>query len=92
MVHRGHFALLVLPLVLAGCAGPPPETPEEALARRTLSCKEAGFVEGSENFRLCLLLQQTDERLASVERRLGFIEQDVRFGPPFYPGRPFWWW
>ena len=91
MIHRQHLAWLVLAVGLGGCAGPPPETIEEAQARRGLSCKEAGFVENSESYRLCLLLQQTDERLANVEHRLRWIEQDVRFGPPFYPGRPFWW-
>ncbi len=90
MVQRRHLAWLFLALALTGCAGPR-ETIEEAQARRSLSCKEAGFTEGSESYKLCLLLQQTDERLANVEHRLRWIEQDVRFGPPFYPGRPFWW-
>ena len=52
--------------------------------------REMGFAEGTPDFRLCVLLQQTNERLASVERRLSWIEQDVRFaGPYFGPG---WWW
>jgi hypothetical protein len=73
-----------------GCALPPQETPAEALARRQLSCTEAGFQEGTPDFRLCVLLQQTNERLENVERRLGWIEQDVRFPPP-YAGWPYWW-
>lgn len=77
--------------LLAGCAVPPAETPVEAQARRGQSCEEAGFTAGSEDYRLCILLQQTNERLAAVERRLGWIEQDVRFGPPYYPGRFGWW-
>ena len=35
-----------------------------------LSCTEAGFEADTPDFRLCLLLQQTNERLAAVERRL----------------------
>lgn len=89
MPRPSHLLLLGGGLLFAGCALPPRETPEEALARRSQNCKEAGFAEGGENYRLCLLLQQTNERLADVERRLAWIEQDVRFGPPFYPGR--WW-
>jgi hypothetical protein len=85
-------ALAALAGPLAGCALPPLETPAEAQARQGQSCKEAGFTEGSENFRLCLLLQQTNERLAGVERRLGILEQQTAFppGPGFYR-RPYWW-
>jgi hypothetical protein len=75
---------------LVGCSLPAQETPAEALARRQLSCTEAGFQAGTPDFRLCMLLQQTNERLENVERRLGWIEQDVRFPPP-YVGRPYWW-
>ena len=71
-----HPALLLAAL-LAGCATVPPETPAEATARRGLSCTEAGFEADTPDFRLCLLLQQTNERLAAVERRLGWIEQDA---------------
>ena len=68
---------------------PPAETPAEALARRQVSCTEAGFAEGTPDFRLCLLLQQTNERLAAVEQRLIWIEQDASLrGPYFGPG---WW-
>ena len=86
--HRLSAAFMALAL-LGGCAVPTPETPEEAQMRRGLSCTEAGFAPGSENHRLCILLQQTNERLAAVERRLSFIEQDVRF-PPLGPSR-YWW-
>ena len=68
---------------------PPPETPAEALARRELSCTEAGFEAGSPDFRLCLILQQTNERLAAVERRLTWLEQDFGFARPYFG--PGWW-
>jgi hypothetical protein len=82
--------LAFLPLLLAGCATVPPETPAEQAARRELSCQEAGFEPGSPDFRLCLILQQTNERLAAVERRLTWLEQDFSFARPgLGPG---WWW
>ena len=62
---------------------PPAETPAEALARRELSCTEAGFDGGTPDFRLCLMLQQTNERLAAVERRLTWLEQDPGFSRPY---------
>ncbi len=82
-------AALALAL-LAGCATVAPETPAEAVARRELSCREAGFEAESPEFKLCLLLQQTNERLAAVERRLGWLEQDTSLARPrLGPG---WWW
>jgi hypothetical protein len=84
-----HPALLLAAL-LAGCATVPPETPAEATARRGISCTEAGFAADTPDFRLCLLLQQTNERLAAVERRLGWIEQDASFARPYLG--PGWWW
>lgn len=82
--------LLIVAMALAGCAAlPQPETPEQALTRRTATCQQAGIGESTPEFRLCLLLQQTNERLDAVERRLSWIEQDVRFPPPYY-GR-YWW-
>lgn len=91
MIRLRSLAWLAVATGLGGCAGAPPETFEEAQARRGLSCREAGFTEGTEDYRLCVLLQQTNERLAILERRLAFIEQDVRFGPPFPPHRGYWW-
>ena len=76
--------------LLAGCTTAPPETPAEALARRELSCTEAGFEAATPDFRLCLILQQTNERLAAVERRLTWLEQDPGFSRPFFG--PGWWW
>ena len=76
--------------MLAGCTTVPPETPAEALARRELSCTEAGFEAATPDFRLCLILQQTNERLAAVERRLTWLEQDVGFSRPYFG--PGWWW
>ena len=88
--RRLGWTLLAAAAGIGGCALPPQETPVEALARRQLSCTEAGFQAGTPDFRLCVLLQQTNERLENVERRLGWIEQEVRFPPP-YVGRPYWW-
>jgi hypothetical protein len=74
---------------LGGCAVPPQETPAETLARRQLDCTDSGFTQGTPDFRLCVLLQQTNERLASLDRRLSWIERDVRFPGPFF-GRGWW--
>lgn len=79
-------ALLASLLLVAACAGVR-ETPEERVARLNADCTAAGFQRDSEAFRLCLLIQQTNERLEVVERRLRFIEQDTRFYG--YPHR--WW-
>lgn len=71
---------LATSLLLGACAAAPVETPVERTARLGADCAAAGFQRESEAYRLCLLLQGQDERLAALERRLAFIEQDVRLG------------
>ena len=86
---RALAPALAAAALAGGCAAGPVETPAEAAARRQASCQEAGFAEGTPDFRLCLILQQTNERLGAVERRLAWIEQQTRLpGPYFGPG---WW-
>jgi hypothetical protein len=80
-------ALLAALLLLAGCTAAARETPEERTARLNADCTAAGFKSDTEAFRLCLLIQQTNDRLDSVERRLRFIDQDI--STPGYPRR--WW-
>lgn len=88
---RWLLPLLAVP-GLAGCSLPPVETPAEAQARRIASCQEAGIAADTPEFRLCVLLQQTNDRLDVLERRLTRIEQDVRFPGPYpYYGSPWWW-
>lgn len=70
---------LALLLAVAACATGPTETPVERQARLNADCVAAGFQRDTEAYRLCLLLQEQGERLGALERRLGFIEQDVRF-------------
>ena len=84
-----RLLLTLLSLLLAGCTAPPAETPAEELARRQVSCTEAGFTADTADFRLCLLLQQTNERLAAVEQRLRWIEQDTSLRGPYFG--PDWW-
>jgi hypothetical protein len=87
-VRRGVAALAAL---LAGCATPPPETPEQTAERRSLSCLEAGFAKDSDAYRVCLLLQRQSDRLDAMEQRLRLIESQTVYGPPFpYPRRWFW--
>lgn len=83
MTRRVHLFWL-LPVLAGGCTLPTPETPAEALTRRQASCTEEGFEAGTPDFRLCVLLQQTNERLAAVERRLGALEQDWTLTRPYF--------
>lgn len=70
--------LVALALVgLAGCAAT--QTPAEYQASLAQSCKDAGFTENTESFRLCTLLQDNNARLEALDRRIRFIEQDTRF-------------
>lgn len=82
-------AALLLLATLAGCSTVPPETQAEAAARRSVSCAEAGFARDTSDFKLCLLLQEANERLDAMDRRLRFIEQDTRLTGPYLGPR--WW-
>ncbi|MDX6751572.1 hypothetical protein SH611_17340 [Geminicoccaceae bacterium 1502E] len=42
-------------------------------------CLEAGFAETSDAWKLCLLLQDSNRRLEAMERRLLWLESDIRF-------------
>jgi hypothetical protein len=75
-VKGGPALALASCLALAGCATGP--TVEEVRAMDLAACDEAGFEPGSDAHGLCLLLQSTNRRLEAVERRLNFIELDVR--------------
>jgi hypothetical protein len=90
MRHARSALLAAWGLTVAGCAAAPVETPAETLARRTVNCREAGFPADTPELRLCLLLQETNDRLDVMERRLRFIEQDVQFPRPYF-GRYGWW-
>lgn len=63
-------------LLLAGCQPVAEQERELALAQRA-SCLESGFEEGSDAFRLCLVLQGTNERIARLERRIEFLDSEV---------------
>ena len=83
------LALALLPWLLAGCTSAAGESPAEVAARRELGCTEAGFAAATPEFRLCLMLQQTNERLAAVERQLQWLNQQTVW-PRAYFG-PGWW-
>ena len=92
MAGARRLASLTIPLVVAGCALPPVETPEAARERRLAECRSAGFTADSPELRLCVLLEQTNERLEQLDRRLRRIEQDVQFFPGPHPhARGRWW-
>ncbi len=72
-------ALLVAAFVplLAGC--------ESAAERRAAfeaaiseSCRSQGFTEGTDAFRMCLLLERTNARIGILENRLDQLELDIR--------------
>ena len=75
---------------LAGCAQVA-ETPQQVAERRAADCGQLGFTPDSEGYRLCLLLQDTNERLGYLERRLAWIESDVLSRPGWYGPRRWWW-
>lgn len=83
-MRAGSLALVCLCLGLAACETGP--TPEEIQAFNMVVCDEAGFEPGSDAFGLCLQLQQTNRRIEALERRLTFIELDVRTAVG-WPGR-----
>lgn len=83
-------ALVLMLLLLGGCATQPQETPEQAAERRLVSCREAGFTPDTEAWRLCLLIERQNDRLSEMERRLRIIDSQT-LAPPFYgPGRWYW--
>ena len=86
---RLRFVAIAGLALLAGCASVRSETPQERQARFQAACNEAGFKADTEAYKLCLLIQQQNDRLTAVERRLGFIESDVNAPPLFFPRR--WW-
>jgi hypothetical protein len=72
----GRLALLASGLALAGCQSAAEQQQALAEAQRA-SCLESGFVEGSDAFRLCLLLQDTNERIARLERRIDLLDSEL---------------
>jgi hypothetical protein len=81
MSLRG-LAIVGLCFGLAACETGP--TPEEIQAFEQAICDEAGFEPNSDAFRLCLQLQTTNRHIQALERRLTFLELDVRTGVGFY--------
>ena len=77
-MSRPLFAIAAVAILVSGCQTGP--TVEELRAVDVAACDTAGFEPGSDAHGLCLLLQDTNRRLATLERRLDFIELDVRSG------------
>jgi hypothetical protein len=90
-MDRARLRLTALALLLAGCATTPPETPEQAAERRAVSCTEGGFAKDSDAYKVCLMLEQQNDRLDAMEERLRLIESQTVYGPAFpYPRRWYW--
>ncbi len=77
-MSRPLLAIAAAAVLVSGCQTGP--TVEEVRALDVAACDTAGFEAGSDAHGLCLLLQGTNRRLATLERRLDFIELDVRSG------------
>jgi hypothetical protein len=75
-VTRRAGAVLLAAIGLAACQSGP--TAEEVRAVDLAACDAAGFEPEGDAQRLCLLLQATNRRLEALERRMSFIELDVR--------------
>ncbi len=74
-------------LLISGCAAAQKESPEAYAARLQASCTEAGFQRDTESYRLCLLLQDTNERLDAVEQQVCYVDTRTSFRPYHH-----WWW
>lgn len=72
----GGLLLLASGLALAGCESAAEQQKALAEAQRA-SCLESGFLEGSDAFRLCLLLLDTNERIARLERRIDLLDSEL---------------
>jgi hypothetical protein len=80
--------LVLLGLLLSACVSQ--EEIERAVAeQQQADCLAAGFETSSDAYKLCLLLQQTNRRIETVERRLSYIELNQR---RFETIAPRWWW
>jgi hypothetical protein len=89
------MARLIVPLLmlpLAGCAAlaeREAEMQQVEAAQSAASCLGAGFAEGTDSYRLCMLIEQLDGRLDALERRLEFYELDR---PGMYGPGPYRYW
>jgi hypothetical protein len=73
-------------LLINGCATVQKESPEAYAARLQASCTEAGFQRDTESYRLCLLIQDTNERLDAVEQQVRYVDMNTSFRPYHH-----WW-
>jgi invasion protein IalB len=89
-MDRTRRLALILPLAATACAQMPAETPEEATQRWAVTCLEAGFARDSDAYKVCLLLEQQNDRMAYIERRLQIIESQTVYTPPLFPRRWYW--
>lgn len=68
--------VLAAGLLVAGCQSTA-ELERAAIEARRTSCLEAGFAEGSDAYRLCLILEETQDRIARLERRIDFLDAEI---------------
>ncbi|MCS6878484.1 MAG: hypothetical protein NZP72_09305 [Geminicoccaceae bacterium] len=73
---RALPAIVLLVLAVSGCRTIA-ELEQAAREARAADCKAAGFVEGTDPFRLCLMIRETNERIERVERRIDFLDTEI---------------
>jgi hypothetical protein len=79
-----HLIAAGILLLISGCATVQKESPEVYAARLQANCTEAGFQRDTESYRLCLLIQNTNERLDAVEQQLRYVDMRTSFRPYSY--------
>lgn len=75
--HVGLLAAASLALPLAACQDLAVQRAQFE-AQINESCRAQGFTEGTDAFRMCLLLERTHARLSVVENRLDQLEFQIR--------------
>ncbi len=77
MARLLNALVAVLPLFLTACQSPA-RMEAERRAEAARSCAETGFRNGTDDYRICLLLQRLSDRLGAVEQRLDLIDLEIR--------------
>lgn len=68
---------LLLALLLLGACQSPSEIAKAMDDERQEACRSRGFEPGKESFALCLMIQETHQRLGQVERRIDLLDNEL---------------
>lgn len=88
MARLTRLAPLFLLVALGGCVSQA-EMQQQIAESHRQSCLTDGFKEGTDNYKLCLLLQETNRRIDALNGRVAVLEANTRwvnrYGPFYYP-------